>query len=190
MRELGMQFARLTLEICGNNTRGGTGNFAHFAFRIRNCNCNRNGHVCGSIGKCQPTTSSQAVTMTGEGVPGCRGGFGGDLDGHRANWRRQVDRPAPSCELPPDQPVYLSVSRSVRLSGSHWSPGWTLNPYKICGQLVSNARPEDRAATPPTRHGCSAASGCWPPFGRRSPSVLAKRKPAKITEASILIHRI
>jgi len=77
MRELGMQFARLTLEICGNNTRGGTGNFAHFAFRIRNCNCNRNGHVCGSIGKCQPTTSSQAVTMTGEGVPGCGGGLEG-----------------------------------------------------------------------------------------------------------------
>lgn len=114
-----MQFARLTLEICGNNTRGGTGNFAHFAFRIRNCN--RNGHVCGFIGKCQPTTSSQAVTMTGEGAGGASMDIG--LTGDD-KWTSQLL--AASCLW-----ISLSICRSVcqpLIAGMNSEPVQNMRP--------------------------------------------------------------
>jgi len=56
-----MQFARLTLEICGNNTSRVANAFSICEWRVES-----RGDSLLFIVKCQTTTSSQAVTMTRE----------------------------------------------------------------------------------------------------------------------------
>lgn len=111
------------------------------------------------IGKCQTTTSTQAVTMTSQERERQR----------ERNWQLGTcnvplattsGQVAASGLKPTKQ---NSVSVSVSYSVLNWtglvqmpnclsvSPvGWTLNSNKICGQLVFDSRPK-AAATPPTQ---------------------------------------